>query len=99
MRCCSGEKALHAAEKAMTLPHKKNLKPSIFYADDDILNRKKDDFRQAFEAGETKTIISPQKQARHQKGTKQFAEYSAKLAMRGDYPSYIIPVKELQGGE
>lgn len=67
----------------------KGPKSLIFFDDDGIISKKKADFKQAFEAGKIRTIISPQKQARHIKSSKQFAEYSAKLAARGDYPSYI----------
>jgi len=74
----SGQKASAKTRKAL-----------IFFDDDGIISRKKAEFKQAFEAGKIRTIISHQKQARHKKDTKQFVEYSVKLAVRGDYPSYI----------
>lgn len=61
----------------------------IFFDDDGIIRKKIDDFKHMFETGKIRTIISKQKQARHVKGTQQFEEYCKKMALRGDYPSYI----------
>ena len=48
-------------------------------------------FKATFERGEIRTYISPQKQARHIKGSKQFNEYAAALKANGsdNLPSYI----------
>ena len=56
---------------------------------DSIINEKILAFKQKFKNNEVRTIISQQKQARHIKGTKEFERYVAKMAVRGDYPSYI----------
>lgn len=77
-----------AAASGQNAPAKAR-KSLIFFDDDGIISKKKADFKQAFEAGKIRTIISPQKQSRHIKNSKEFAAYSAKLAARGDYPSYI----------
>lgn len=56
---------------------------------DSIIDGKILAFKQKFKNNEVRTIISQQKQARHIKGTKEFERYVAKMAVRGDYPSYI----------
>lgn len=61
----------------------------ILFDENGIISKKISDFKQAFEAKKIRTIISPQKQARHIKGTKEFDRYAQKLAERGDYPAYI----------
>lgn len=58
---------------------------------DDITFRKKASFKKDFADGKISTLISPQKQARHIKGSKQFNEYVAIMKSRGEdnLPSYI----------
>lgn len=63
----------------------------IFFDDDGIIKEKKFAFKKDFADGKVSTLISPQKQARHIKGTKQFDEYISTLKSKGDdnLPSYI----------
>ena len=53
------------------------------------IEERKGAFKKAFDEGMISTRISPQKQARHVFGTRQFLEYDAKLSARGDHPSYL----------
>lgn len=82
----------------------------ISYDDDGIIFQKKEKFRKDFAGGKISTIISPQKQARHIKGSKQFNEYVEILKAKGrdNLPSYFredltiddlkeLVVKRLQG--
>lgn len=60
--------------------------------ENDIIATKKADFKRRFEAGEISTYISPQKQARHQRGSREFNEYQRNMIEKGrinDKPSYI----------
>ena len=75
------------------------LKGLISFDDDGIITKKRSEFKAAFESGKIRTIISPQKQARHIKGSKEFTAYETKMAVRGDHPSYIredLDKKDLQ---
>lgn len=70
---------------------KNSQKGLIFFDDDGIISTKKSVFKKDFTDGKISTRISPQKQARHIKGSKQFNEYVSILKSKGDdnLPSYI----------
>jgi len=53
------------------------------------IEEKRTAFRKAFQEGKISTRISPQKQAGHIWGTKQFWEQDAIMARKGDHPSYM----------
>lgn len=80
---------------------KSSKKGLIFYDDDGIISLKKAEFKKNFESGKISTLISPQKQARHIKGTKQFNEYVSTLKENGsnNLPSYLredLGIKDLR---
>jgi hypothetical protein len=58
---------------------------------DIITSKKRAKFKKDFADGKISTLISPQKQAKHIKGSKQFNEYVAIMRARGEdnLPSYI----------
>lgn len=70
---------------------KGSKKGLIFFDDDGIISQKKEKFKKDFTDGKISTLISPQKQARHTKGTKQFDEYvnNQKAKGKDDRPSYF----------
>ena len=53
------------------------------------IEEKRTAFKKAFQEGKISTRISPQKQAGHIWGTKQFWEQDAIMARKGDHPSYM----------
>jgi len=53
------------------------------------IEEKRTAFRKAFQEGQISTRISPQKQARHIRGTKAFLNYDVSMMRNGDHPSYI----------
>ena len=55
-----------------------------------IIEQRREEFKKKLNSGEISTRISPQKQARHIKGSKQFEQYCKILSEKGDNkPSYI----------
>lgn len=79
-------------EKALKIGEVNTLKAGKVlnaFDSDSIIDEKILAFKQKFKNNEVRTIISQQKQARHIKGTKEFERYVAKMAVRGDFPSYI----------
>ena len=53
------------------------------------IEEKRAAFKKAFQEGKISTRISPQKQARHIRGTKAFLNYDVSMMRNGDHPSYI----------
>ena len=53
------------------------------------IEEKRTAFKKAFQEGKISTRISPQKQARHIRGTKAFLNYDVSMMRNGDHPSYI----------
>lgn len=89
---------------------KSGKKGLISFDDDGIIFQKKNKFKKDFTEGKISTLTSPQKLARHIKGSKQFNEYVETLKVKGkdNLPSYFredlttdnlkeIVVKRLQG--
>ena len=56
---------------------------------DGTIEERKAAFKKAFQEGLISKRISPQKQARHIRGTKAFLNYESAMAQNGDHPSYI----------
>ena len=55
-----------------------------------IIEEKIKAFKQALADGKIRTTISPQKQARHVWGSKEFEAYAEKLAKTNDRPAYLV---------
>lgn len=65
------------------------VKGLIKYDENGIIRKKIQEFTNDLKAGKISTLISPQKQARHMYGSKEYLAYTARLAQNGDKPAYI----------